>query len=159
MRCSLGPPPKRSRSVSEISSANEHDTVESIRVENDGDLPEDKKYNARYSPSLEIKPASSLVSKSIMSQSLNMQDRCKPPPPPPAALTPHTTQDHNGSEAAVAPLEQECSVKVDMQDPNSRPDVKLPAEWILVWSKSKKRWYYFDKRKNSSVWEWPPPTT
>jgi len=43
------------------------------------------------------------------------------------------------------------------QNPNAKPNIKLPDGWICVWSKSQKKWYYFDKKTNKSVWEWPPP--
>mmetsp|Transcript_22970 Transcript_22970/g.32363 ORF Transcript_22970/g.32363 Transcript_22970/m.32363 type:complete len:82 (-) Transcript_22970:108-353(-) len=46
---------------------------------------------------------------------------------------------------------------LDLQTPNSKPNIKLPAGWISVWSKSQKRWYFFDKKTNKSIWEWPPP--
>jgi hypothetical protein len=28
---------------------------------------------------------------------------------------------------------------------------------MCVWSKSQKRWYFFDTKTNKSVWQWPPP--
>jgi hypothetical protein len=34
--------------------------------------------------------------------------------------------------------------------------VDLPPGWICVWSKSQKRWYFFDTKTNKSVWKWPP---
>jgi hypothetical protein len=27
---------------------------------------------------------------------------------------------------------------------------------MCVWSKSQKRWYFFDTKTNKSVWKWPP---
>lgn len=47
----------------------------------------------------------------------------------------------------------------DIQSPDERPNVTLPPGWMSVWSKSQKRWYFFDKRTNKSVWQWPPPTS
>ena len=29
----------------------------------------------------------------------------------------------------------------------------LPPEWVVVWSRSNKRWYFFDQKRNKSVWE------
>lgn len=44
-----------------------------------------------------------------------------------------------------------------VQSPTEKPKVTLPPGWIVSWSKSQKRWYFFDTRANKSVWEWPPP--
>jgi hypothetical protein len=38
-----------------------------------------------------------------------------------------------------------------------QPKVDLPPGWMCVWSKSQKRWYFFDTKTNKSVWQWPPP--
>ncbi len=48
-------------------------------------------------------------------------------------------------------------VPPEVQSPNAKPKVTLPPGWISVWSKSQRRWYYFDQKTNKSVWEWPPP--
>ena len=34
-----------------------------------------------------------------------------------------------------------------------KPRLVLPVGWVVVWSKSNKRWYFFDTVKNKSVWE------
>eukprot|EP00980_Cylindrotheca_fusiformis_P003037 scaffold709_cov197-Cylindrotheca_fusiformis.AAC.5 len=47
---------------------------------------------------------------------------------------------------------------VDLQSPEVKPSVDLPPGWMCVWSKSQKRWYFFDTKTNRSVWQWPPPT-
>lgn len=44
-----------------------------------------------------------------------------------------------------------------LQSPDEKPKVDLPEGWMCVWSKSQKRWYFFDTKTNKSVWEWPPP--
>jgi len=46
---------------------------------------------------------------------------------------------------------------VDLQNPSVKPAINLPQGWMCVWSKSQKRWYFFDTKTNKSVWEWPPP--
>jgi hypothetical protein len=43
------------------------------------------------------------------------------------------------------------------QSPDKKPAVNLPPGWMSVWSKSQKRWYFFDTKTNKSVWQWPPP--
>jgi hypothetical protein len=37
-----------------------------------------------------------------------------------------------------------------------KPCVELPSGWMCVWSKSQKRWYFFDMKTIKSVWKWPP---
>ena len=44
----------------------------------------------------------------------------------------------------------------DVQSPDYKPKVDLPPGWMCVWSKSQKRWYFFDTKTNKSVWQWPP---
>lgn len=43
-----------------------------------------------------------------------------------------------------------------LDDESNKPDVALPTGWMCVWSKSQKRWYFFDTKSNKSVWNWPP---
>jgi hypothetical protein len=47
--------------------------------------------------------------------------------------------------------------ELDLQSPDKKPQVSLPPGWMCVWSKSQKRWYFFDTKSNKSVWQWPPP--
>jgi hypothetical protein len=68
----------------------------------------------------------------------------KPPPPPP-------------KQKSVVDVKQNTTSPEDLQSPNKKPKVNLPPGWISVWSKSQKRWYYFDQTTNKSVWVWPPP--
>jgi hypothetical protein len=42
------------------------------------------------------------------------------------------------------------------QSPDYKPQVNLPPGWMSAWSKSQKRWYFFDTKTNKSVWKWPP---
>jgi WW domain len=48
------------------------------------------------------------------------------------------------------------AAKNDLENPDQKPEVVLPAGWMTVWSKSQKRWYFFDTKANKSVWQWPP---
>lgn len=45
---------------------------------------------------------------------------------------------------------------LDLECADVKPKVELPPGWICVWSKSQKRWYFFDTKTNKSVWKWPP---
>ena len=169
MKHRLAPAPepvskKRSRPVSDncYTGARRCDNGTLRGLGQDGLLLKEQNCNSHPTSSLNIKPASPILIKPIVQLPMT-HERCKPPPPP---ETPHTAQTqqlpgqaHDFVTSQVASLvDQEGPTKSNMQDPDNKPDVKLPAEWMLVWSRSKKRWYYFDKRTNASVWEWPPPT-
>lgn len=81
----------------------------------------------------------------------------KPPPshkpPPPKRMKskeeiPQSTTNpavHSSSEAAQAN-------NTDLQNPSEKPRIALPEFWICVWSKSQKRWYFFNTSTNKSVW-------
>lgn len=84
----------------------------------------------------------------------------KPPPPPQPNIPPKAVP----KQALAPPQAQKMTaaappppLPLDMQSPDKKPNVDLPQGWICVWSKSQKRWYFFDTRSNKSVWEWPPP--
>ncbi|CAB9501123.1 Integrator complex subunit 6-like [Seminavis robusta] len=71
----------------------------------------------------------------------------KPPPPkPPPQQQPPQPQPTSEPTKTLVYTERD-----------KKPDVELPAGWMCVWSKSQKRWYFFDTRSNRSVWQWPPP--
>jgi len=59
-------------------------------------------------------------------------------------------------ETRKAPPAQGALTELDLESPDSKPVVDLPPGWICVWSKSQKRWYFFDTKTNKSVWKWPP---
>mmetsp|Transcript_4842 Transcript_4842/g.10672 ORF Transcript_4842/g.10672 Transcript_4842/m.10672 type:complete len:654 (-) Transcript_4842:111-2072(-) len=44
-------------------------------------------------------------------------------------------------------------IAAQLQNPSVKPKLNLPEGWICVWSKSQKRWYFFDKKTNKSVWD------
>jgi hypothetical protein len=59
------------------------------------------------------------------------------------------------TDTALEVLREE-SPRIDLETPDKPPDVLLPSNWVCVWSKSQKRWYFFDTKTNTSVWKWPP---
>lgn len=104
----------------------------------------------------------------------------RPPPRPPAEKCPVSSDTQLGATKPPAPtsapvdkprpaegsLSTDEPAKVtdqtekkasDVQSPDSKPKVDLPPGWMCVWSKSQKRWYFFDTKTNKSVWQWPPP--
>ena len=94
----------------------------------------------------------------------------KPPPPgPPAAVTttkapppPPKPDQSQPDQAKRKPVVWQSAPQapggIDMSSPDKKPDVQLPSNWMCVWSKSQRRWYFFDRKTNKSVWQWPPPT-
>ena len=105
----------------------------------------------------------------------NQQEKRAPPPHPslqkrpsdgkinaaqgaPLAPRPGLEKRLSDSEmAATATLSTPEPAAVDLQNPSAKPAINLPQGWMCVWSKSQKRWYFFDTKTNKSVWEWPPP--
>ena len=74
--------------------------------------------------------------------------RPPPPPPPPKAM----------KKAVTPKKERSYSIQAqDLTNPDLKPCIELDPGWIIVWSRSQKRWYFFNGRANRSVWEWPPP--
>mmetsp|Transcript_33351 Transcript_33351/g.40357 ORF Transcript_33351/g.40357 Transcript_33351/m.40357 type:complete len:1642 (+) Transcript_33351:379-5304(+) len=87
-------------------------------------------------------------------------------PPPPLSLSQKHTCSTNSTQQQQQqqlpqlqqqPQPQQVAPPLDLQNPNTKPKVNLPQGWMCVWSKSQKRWYFFDTRTNKSVWQWPPP--
>lgn len=72
-----------------------------------------------------------------------------------SAKTPVTIQETKKPTAQVESAASEAA-KNDLENPDLKPDVVLPPGWLTVWSKSQKRWYFFDTKANKSVWQWPP---
>jgi hypothetical protein len=87
----------------------------------------------------------------------------RPPPPKPPALTQPINPPISFPELRPPPPKPTPSegkaehISAMVQSPDNKPDINLPAGWICAWSKSQKRWYFFDQRTNKSVWQWPPP--
>lgn len=74
-----------------------------------------------------------------------------PPPPPIDARTVSKT-------VPVVENKNQTLTAEGLQRPDVKPNIALPAGWMCVWSKSQKRWYFFNTKNNKSVWEWPPPS-
>jgi len=49
--------------------------------------------------------------------------------------------------------QQHQDVATYLENPDIKPTNKLPEGWVCVWSKSQKRWYFFHKITNKSVWD------
>jgi len=93
----------------------------------------------------------------------------RPPPRPPAEKHPATKPPAPAPAPAPRPKPAETTPALsestttttdqglDLQSPDKKPQVDLPSGWMCVWSKSQKRWYFFDTKTNKSVWQWPPP--
>ena len=85
----------------------------------------------------------------------------KPPPPKPS--TPLSVETPSAPtiliETSAIATESAASLLDDMhlQNGDEKPKVDLPVGWMSVWSKSQKRWYFFNTKTNQSVWQWPPP--
>jgi hypothetical protein len=66
-----------------------------------------------------------------------------------------TTSTFTTNEALeVGPSLPPVTLVLDVE--SIKPCVELPSGWMCVWSKSQKRWYFFDTKTNKSVWKWPP---
>eukprot|EP00986_Skeletonema_menzelii_P000422 scaffold124_cov153-Skeletonema_menzelii.AAC.11 len=83
------------------------------------------------------------------------------PPPPPVVTSqkplPPKRMESNEElpQSTTNPAKSSEAVQAnntDLQNPNEKPKITLPEFWICVWSKSQKRWYFFDTRTNKSVW-------
>lgn len=94
------------------------------------------------------------------------------PPGPPISTTENSTKVPTGKapppngpqsvqkppaapKPSSAPAPPQVAIEVQSQD--IKPNVNLPPDWVVSWSRSQQRWYYFNKKTNKSVWEWPPP--
>jgi hypothetical protein len=49
--------------------------------------------------------------------------------------------------------QKQQDITEQLHNPDAKPTIKLPEGWVCVWSKSQKRWYFFDTRANKSVWD------
>lgn len=160
MKLSISSPSKRSRSLSDDSSPCDIIQVPDKYLDNANTKQEQHDSNVRnMATPPRMKPSTPTIRPKL--QYLVANDRSKPPPPP-TEPNPNQLQQHSGKIIAQS-TETESHLMLEvsppnMQDPNNKPDIKLPPDWMLVWSKSKKRWYYFDKRTQESVWEWPTAT-
>lgn len=100
-------------------------------------------------------PTPGPVAVNVVPPAARLSSRPKQVPVPSLAASvppPSEQQEHRRS----SPI-QGSQVTMDIQSPDKKPNVDLPAGWICVWSKSQKRWYFFNTKSNKSVWQWPPP--
>ena len=77
----------------------------------------------------------------------------KPPAPAPKMLVPQAAPPQASLAATTA-----APPPLEVQSKDNKPTVDLPPEWLVSWSNSQQRWYYFNRKTNKSVWEWPPPS-
>lgn len=75
----------------------------------------------------------------------------KPPPPKRSNSKDESLQSSITSIAQVS--QQSHPHSIDLHNPHEKPEMTLPEGWICVWSKSQKRWYFFDTKTNKSVWD------
>ena len=66
---------------------------------------------------------------------------------------PVTWQSSEGVSSTQASSQQQKDITEQLQNQSVKPSIKLPTGWICVWSKSQKRWYFFDTATNKSVWD------
>ena len=74
----------------------------------------------------------------------------------PSASPPLQKSTKTVTDATTLSQQQIAALPLDLESPDIKPAVDLPTGWICVWSKSQKRWYFFDTKTNKSVWTWPP---
>jgi WW domain len=107
----------------------------------------------KLNAALPLAKASTIQEGCDLSVSLPIEQRTRPLVPEndeEMSISPPAEAKHKVSTSAIqAPA-------LDLDSPDVRPDVNLPPGWISVWSKSQKRWYFFDTKTNKSVWKWPP---
>ena len=71
-------------------------------------------------------------------------------------IKPAQPKKPGSSDGAQIMQHAHAPTEIDLQNPKQHPQIKLPPGWVFSWSKSQKRWYFFNTTKNKSVWEWPP---
>lgn len=74
---------------------------------------------------------------------------------PTPALSHSASAPHRGSLSGLSGPPPATQAE-DPQSPDQKPQVDLPPGWMCVWSRSQRRWYFFDTKTNKSVWKWPP---
>ncbi|KAI2496509.1 Integrator complex subunit 6 [Fragilaria crotonensis] len=96
--------------------------------------------------------------KELTTKPLSVAPGKVPPPPSGAPLaqkshtpvprkpTPQSDPPTIALGAAVVP-----QAPADVQSQDKKPNVNLPPDWIVSWSRSQQRWYYFNKKTNTSL--------
>ena len=85
------------------------------------------------------------------------QKMARPPPPVRTTSGSSVTSTSSATSSTGALSSPISPTAVELQRPDVKPSVDLPPGWMCVWSKSQKRWYFFNTKNNQSVWQWPPP--
>lgn len=79
----------------------------------------------------------------------------KPAPPKRNNIEELQPPQHQAQPAKTqAPAVSDALNAAQLQNPDVKPQVSLPPGWICAWSKSQKRWYFFNTNTNKSVWEY-----
>ncbi|KAL7543458.1 hypothetical protein ACHAXR_012739 [Thalassiosira sp. AJA248-18] len=76
-----------------------------------------------------------------------------PKPGPPKRQSSGEASSPITSSAPSKPEQQEQDMTTQLQNPGVKPKIALAPGWICVWSKSQKRWYFFNTNTNKSVWD------
>jgi hypothetical protein len=59
----------------------------------------------------------------------------------------------NSQQQKQQQQQQQHDITTELHNPDAKPTFKLPDGWECFWSKSQKRWYFFDTKTNKSVWD------
>jgi hypothetical protein len=113
-----------------------------------------KKKSSLPPPPLHPKPATPILAKPILAlqnsegsnSSANSHQTEKPAPPAISKTLGEPSASQMDSQKQLDLTEQ-------LNNPDAKPNIKLPEGWVCVWSRSQKRWYFFDTRANKSVWD------
>jgi len=92
-------------------------------------------------PAQKHTPQKPEISKPVHQSSTTKNSEGESPP------TPTPTGATNNSQ------QPQQDIATQLQNPSVKPRLKLREGWICVWSKSQKRWYFFDTKTNKSVWD------
>ena len=130
-----------------------HDAKPTIKLPEGCLLPLRKKSSVPP-PSLTPKGTTSNPAKPILARqnsdrsntSANSHQTQKPAPPGPPKVLGEPFASHTDSQ-------REQDITEQLHNPDAKPTIQLPEGWVCVWSKSQKRWYFFDTRANKSVWD------
>jgi len=68
-------------------------------------------------------------------------------------ITSAQTNSQQQQQQQQQPEQHQQDIATQLQNPGVKPKIKLLEGWIFCWSKSQKRWYFFDTKTNKSVWD------
>ena len=142
------PPPRRQVSGPPPPSQSPAQTSSSIE---DQSSPGTTNGNGKPPPPALSQPPGSATKKTALPPAKTL------PRPKQAAPPTQPSQQRDQQERRRSLSQASQNNAMDMQSADKKPSVDLPEGWICVWSKSQKRWYFFNTKNNKSVWQWPPP--